>query len=320
MKKLVFSHHVPLEQFAPLLKGFEIVRPETLYGVFSPEEIVDLLEKAEGFICMADIPFGKREIDKAPNLKVIGNLGSGYNNVDVAYATEKKIPVFNAPSSVVAPTAEMTMALILGICRGTVRYDRTLRISGMCEKELLSYTDMTLANKNLGIIGFGRIGKQVAALAAAFGMHILYCDATAVKTDSATSVSFDQLLDQADVITLHVPYTEENHHLIDAKRFGQMKESAYLINASRGPIVDEKALIEALGSKKIRGAAMDVHEFEPKVSQKIREMENVVITPHISTNLAEVRLSMMEELLQAVHSYTTTGELPRNTVNKQDLS
>jgi lactate dehydrogenase-like 2-hydroxyacid dehydrogenase len=190
----------------------------------------------------------------------------------------------------------------------------------MCEKELLSYTDMTLANKNLGIIGFGRIGKQVAALAAAFGMHILYCDATAVKTDSATSVSFDQLLDQADVITLHVPYTEENHHLIDAKRFGQMKESAYLINASRGPIVDEKALIEALGSKKIRGAAMDVHEFEPKVSQKIREMENVVITPHISTNLAEVRLSMMEELLQAVHSYTTTGELPRNTVNKQDLS
>jgi phosphoglycerate dehydrogenase-like enzyme len=312
MMKLAFSHSFPTEA---AVKGFSVIQPPQDPGFFTSDQLQRILGEVDACICMADTPFGKAEFAAAPKLRMLGNLGSGYNNVDVEEATKRGIPVFNTPTAVVNPTAEMTMSLLLGLCRGVVRYDRTLRTDGVCPKELLSYADMTLAGKTLGIVGYGRIGQKVAELAKAFGMRILICD-----SHHQESLPLEELLPQVDVLTLHLPYRVENHHLINAHTLSLMKSSAYLLNVARGPIVEEKALVEALKTGRLKGAALDVHEFEPLVSQAIRELPNVVITPHISTNLAEVRSAMLAELLEGMRFFQETHTLPANTVNKRELS
>lgn len=312
MMKLAFSHCFPAEA---AVKGFSVIQPPQDPGYFTSDQLQRILGEVDACICMADTPFGKAEFAAAPKLRMLGNLGSGYNNVDVEEATKRGIPVFNTPAAVVNPTAEMTMSLLLGLCRGVVRYDRTLRTDGVCPKELLSYADMTLAGKTLGIVGYGRIGQKVAELARTFGMRILISD-----SHHQESLPLEELLPQVDVLTLHLPYRAENHHLINAHTLSLMKSSAYLLNVARGPIVEEKALVEALKTGHLKGAALDVHEFEPVVSQEVRDLPNVVITPHISTNLAEVRSAMLAELLEGMRFFQETHTLPANTVNKRELS
>jgi len=312
MMRLAFSHSFPAEA---AVQGFSVIQPPQDSGFFTSDQLQRILGEVDACICMADTPFGKAEFAAAPKLRMLGNLGSGYNNVDVEEATRRGIPVFNTPTAVVNPTAEMTMSLLLGLCRGVVRYDRTLRQDGLCPKELLSYADMTLAGKTVGVVGYGRIGQKVAELARTFGMRILICD-----SHHQESLPLEELLPQVDVLTLHLPYRVENHHLINAHTLSLMKSSAYLLNVARGPIVEEKALVEALKTGRLKGAALDVHEFEPQVSMEVRELPNVVITPHISTNLAEVRSAMLAELLEGMHFFQETHTLPANTVNKRELS
>lgn len=312
MMKLAFTHHFPAEADP---QGFSVIQPTQERGFFTSDELQRVLREVDACICIADAPFTMAEFASAPKLRMLGNLGSGYNNVDVEEATRRGIPVFNTPSAVVNPTAEMTMTLMLGLCRGAVRYDRTLRRDGICPKELLSYADMTLAGKTLGVVGYGRIGQKVGQLASAFGMRILICD-----SHHPESIALEKLLPQVDVLTLHLPYRVENHHLINTHTLSLMKSSAYLLNVARGPIVEEQALVEALKSGHLRGAALDVHEFEPQVSQAVRALPNVVITPHISTNLAEVRFAMLAELLEGMRVFQETHTLPANTVNKRELS
>ena len=312
MMKLAFTHHFPAEAD---LQGFSVIQPTQERGFFTSDELQQVLREVDACICMADAPFTMAEFASAPKLRMLGNLGSGYNNVDVEEATRRGIPVFNTPTAVVNPTAEMTMSLLLGLCRGVVRYDRTLRSEGLCPKELLSYADMTLAGKTLGVVGYGRIGQKVGEIASAFGMRILICD-----SHHSESITLEKLLPQVDVLTLHLPYRAKNHHLINEYTLSLMKSSAYLLNVARGPIVDEKAMVEALKTGRLKGAALDVHEFEPLVSQAIRDLPNVVITPHISTNLAEVRFAMLAELLEVMRVFQETHTLPANTVNKRELS
>ncbi len=313
-KKLGLSHNLPLDTVADKLSDFDLVMPKNLLESFSKEEIHAILPDLDGFICIADTPFRKEEFDLASKLAYLGNLGSGFDNVDVTEATKRRIPVLNTPTAVVNPTAENTFSLILGITRATVRYDRQLRKTGICPKELLSYADMTLGGKTLGIVGYGRIGKQLGHLASAFGMNIIHTDPY-----SPASVPLEELLAKSDVVSLHLPYTKENHHIINEKTLSLMKSSAYLVNASRGPIVEEAALVEALKNGTIRGAGLDVFEGEPNVSEALRSLENIVITPHISTNLAEIRLNMLEELIDGMNTIVTTGAVPRNTVNAKAL-
>ncbi len=315
MTRLGFSHYVPLDPIADRLEGFSLIQPPQNPGTFSEEQLHEVLGSVDGFVCMADTPFTVREFEAAKNLRFLGNLGSGFNNIDVTEASRRGIPVLNTPSAVVNPTAELTMTLLLGVCRGLVRYDRTLRTDGICPRELLSYKDMTLSGKVLGIVGYGRIGKRVAELAQAFGMRIIVCD-----SHHSGSLSLDEVLMQADVVSLHLPYRAQNHHLIDARALSLMKRSAYLLNVARGPIVDEQALVQALKDGVIRAAALDVHEFEPAVSERIRALANVVITPHISTNLAEARYAMLTELIEGMHSIVDAQGLPANTVNKKELT
>ncbi|MCF0237617.1 MAG: NAD(P)-binding domain-containing protein, partial [Sphaerochaetaceae bacterium] len=244
------------------------------------------------------------------------------DNVDIKCATEHGVLVLNTPNSVVAPTSEMTMTLILSIARSVCWYDRTFREDLTCHKDLLLERDMCLEGKKLGIIGFGRIGKSVASKAKAFGMEIIYYDrfrssAEVEKEYGATYLETpEEVLKQADVVTIHMAYTPESRHFINKERLALMKPSAYLINASRGPIVSEVDLYECLKNHGIRGAALDVHESEPHVSKDIASLENVVITPHICTNIAEIRMNMFGELVIGLSGYLKEGKRPVNLVNR----
>ena len=305
MKKIVFSHNIPKEYYQEYTQGLRVVTPENSMESFSREEAERAIEDADIFICIGDYTCDQALIDKGNSLRIIGNMGSGYDNVEVAYAKKKGIRVLNAPRSVVDSTAEMTIGLMMSVCRGIVQYDRELRKDRVCTRQLFFHRDMVLNGKTLGVIGFGRIGQEVARKAYGLGMKIVFYQPVpapdeAVRACGAKAVGLDELLETSDVVTIHIPYTKETRHYIDMEKLGHMKETAYLINASRGAIVDERALVDVLNNHKIKGAALDVHEFEPYISADIAELPNIVITPHCCTNIAEVRVSMLHELLEGI--------------------
>ncbi|NLI90067.1 MAG: hypothetical protein GX366_06645 [Epulopiscium sp.] len=321
MKKIVLSHNMPLERFEERLADIEVICPKEPLGVFTEEEARIAIKDADAFMCIADFPCRKDMIDLGENLKVIGNLGSGLDNIDVGYASEKNIFVVNAPTTVTEPTAEMTIALMLSICRSTVRYDRELRIEKKCKPTLLFERDMVISGRTLGIIGFGRIGRSVAKKAVGLGMDIIYYDLNKMSKEdekklNARYMEVDDLIRNSDVISLHMPYTKEHHHFMNSERISLMKDTAYLINASRGPIVEEKALVHALKNKIIRGAALDVHEFEPNISQEIIDLPNIVITPHCCTNIADVRMQMLGEAMGGILDILN-NKYPDNIANNE---
>lgn len=316
--KIVFSHNIPEEYYSGYVKNMEVQVPKEPMTCFTKEEAKEAIKDADIFICIADYVCDAALIDCGDKLQIIGNMGSGYNNVDWVYAKEKGIHVLNAPRSVVESTAEMTVAIMMGICRGVVQYDRELRRDRVCTRQLFFYRDMVLYGKTLGIIGFGRIGQAVARRAAALGMKIVCYDPFPIRKEileqyGAEAVGLETLLKTADVVTVHIPYTEETHHFIDEEKLGMMKKDAYLINAARGAIVEEKALVKALQNHAIKGAALDVHEFEPNISPEIAELPNVVITPHCCTNVAEIRIGMLHELLDGLTELLKGGR-PYNVV------
>lgn len=325
MKTIGFSHNIPLSQFENELKDYRLIFPEGELNSFSQEEVMDMIQDCDVFITMMEFPFPKELIQKGKKLKIIANLGSGFNNIDVNAATERGIFVLNTPVSVIGPTSEMTMGLILSITRSVVWYDRTLRKELLCHRTLLFERDMCLENKVLGVIGFGRIGQAVAKKAKAFGMKICYfdifrqCREREEEFGATYYSNVDDLLKAADVVTIHMSYTSDVYHFIDKNKLGLMKKTSYLVNASRGAIVCEKDLLEALKNGKISGAALDVFETEPQVSKEIASLENVVVTPHISTNISEVRYSMLGELITGIKTYFEFDEVPGNAINAKNI-
>lgn len=321
MFTLGLSYNIPLERFEKELKDFRIIKPEKIGERFSVEEVKAFISECDAFVTMLDFPFKKELFDLAGKIKVIGNLGSGFDNVDTNIATEKGVLVLNTPKSVIAPTSEMTMTLILAITRSVCWYDKTYRADLTCHKELLNMRDMCLDGKKLGVLGFGRIGKAVAKKALAFGMQIIYYDLYRATPEIETEYCAtycetpEEVFKEADVVTIHMSYTPSVHHFINKERLSLMKPSSYLINASRGPIVSEADLYDCLKNHGIRGAALDVHESEPYGPKDISTLDNVVITPHICSNIAEVRLNMFEELATGLSGYLKEGKRPVNLAN-----
>lgn len=319
MKKLVLSHNIPVEYYSDYVQDKEVVVPKEPLTCWTKEEAKEAVKDADIFICYHDFKMDKELIDSAKKLSIIGNVGSGYDNVDWAYAKEKGIHVLNAPGSLMDSTSEMTIALMMSVCRGVVQYDRELRRDLVMARQLFFDRDMVLYNKTLGVIGMGRIGTMVARKAHGLGMKIIYSNQfeiapeVAAELGGAEYMTAEEVLAKADVVTLHVPLMPSTHHFIDAEKLALMKKSAYLINASRGPVVEEKALIEALKNHTIKGAALDVHEFEPNINPEIAALDNVVITPHCCTNVTEVRVEMIHELLNGVNA-VLRGEKPYNLV------
>ncbi|RRK11455.1 hydroxyacid dehydrogenase [Lactiplantibacillus garii] len=236
-------------------------------------------------------------LDHAPHLKLIANFGAGTNNVDTAYAAKLGIPVTNTPNVSAVATAESTTGLMISLAHRIAEGDHLMRTTGFNGWAPLFFLGHNLQAKTLGIVGMGQIGQQVAKRMHAFDMPIVYTQhhrlPVSVETQlGATFVSMDELLATADVVSLHLPLNKNTTHLIDATALSKMKPSAYLINAARGPIVDEAALVTALKAHQIAGAALDVYEHEPDVEPALKTMANVVLTPHLGNATVEARDGM----------------------------
>ena len=233
-------------------------------------------------------------IDAGSELRVIANVAVGYNNIDIAYARERGVIVTNTPDVLTDATADLTWALILAITRRVCEGDRLVRAGGWKGWTLDFLLGTQLDGKQLGIVGMGRIGQAVARRARAFGMRVAFTSRRQISTDGTTRLPLDQLLMSSDVVLIHVPLLPDTKHLIDQRALVRMKRSAYLVNTSRGPVVDEAALAWALRERVISGAALDVYENEPVVHPDLLTLENVVLAPHLGSGTAETRTAMAD--------------------------
>jgi glyoxylate reductase len=236
----------------------------------------------------------KDVIDAGSELKIVSNVAVGYNNLDVPYARSKGIVLTNTPDVLTEATANMAITLILAVTRRIVEGDRVVRRGEWKGFALDFMIGSDVRERQLGIIGLGRIGLAVAEKARHFGMKIAYHNPSARSVAGYESMSFDQLLATSDVVSLHVPLSPQTRHLIDRTALSRMKRSAYLINTSRGPVVDEDALAWALRESIIKGAGLDVYEEEPKIHPGLLLQENVVLVPHMASATAETRAAMYD--------------------------
>lgn len=248
-------------------------------------ELVSRVAAADALICQLTDPIDAGLIAAAPLLRVIANVAVGHDNIDLAAARARGIVVTNTPDVLTNAVAEFTWALILSVTRRVAEGDRVVRRGGWKGWALDYMPGMELAGKQLGIVGRGRIGRAVAAKAAAFGMRVVF---------ARHDMSLDELLVTSDVVSLHVPLSDGTRHLINRKSLVRMKRSAYLVNTSRGPVVDEEALAWALGEGLLAGAGLDVYEKEPAVHPDLLQHENVVLAPHIGSATRETRTAMAE--------------------------
>ena len=265
-----------------LAPHFDVVEHPTEHNR-SEDDMITLLAEADAAITLLSDPITRNVLEANPNLRIVSNFAVGYNNVDVDAARELGVTVTNTPGVLTEATADLTMALILAVTRRIIEGDALLRREERCEWDPLMLRGPGLQGKTLGIIGMGRIGNAVATRARAFGMEIV-----SVRRGD----SLDELLATSDIVSLHAPLSAETHHLIDAEALTKMKRGAYLVNTARGALVDEDALCDALESKHLGGAALDVYEFEPQINPRLFQLDNVVLMPHIGSATVEARDAM----------------------------
>ena len=283
MSAVVVTRRLPARTLAPL-EAIASIDSGPAAG-WPQEELRTRVAAADAIVSQLTERIDRELIAAAPHLKIIANVAVGYDNVDLAAARERGVIVTNTPDVLTNAVAEFTWALILCVTRRVSEGDRLVRRGGWKGWALDFMPGMELAGKQLGIIGRGRIGRAVAAKAAAFGMRVVFA-----KHD----VSFDELLVGSDVLSIHTPLTAGTRHLIDRKALVRMKKSAYLVNTSRGPIVDEEALAWALSEGLLAGAALDVYEREPDIHPDLLQHENVVLAPHLGSATRETRTAMVE--------------------------
>jgi glyoxylate reductase len=270
-------------------------------------EVIAGMKGREALLCTILDHVDGELLDACPGLKVVANFGVGFNNIDVPAVTSRKTPVTNTPGVLTDATADMTFALLLAMARRLGEGERIVRANQWEGWQPLQLLGSDVTGATLGIIGFGRIGQAVAHRARAFGMRIIYWNRSATTGSTeldATRVSLEEALRQSDFVSLHVAYNPETHHLLDAPQFGWMKPTAFVINTSRGPVINEAALVRALQRKQIAGAALDVFEREPQLTPGLVGLENVVLAPHLGSATIGTRTKMgmiaIDNLLAAV--------------------
>jgi glyoxylate reductase len=270
----------------------------------SEDDVITMLAEADAAITLLSDPLTSRVLEANPNLRIIANYAVGYNNIDIDAARDFGIRITNTPGVLTEATADLTIALILAVTRRLVEGDREVRTTGRCIWEPLHLLGTGLQGKRIGIVGMGRIGTAVAERARAFGMDVI-----GVRRGEP----LDELLATSDIVSVHTPLSSETRHIIDANAIAKTKRGAYLINTSRGPLVDEDALCDALERGHLRGAALDVYEHEPRVSPRLIAMDNVVIVPHIGSATVEARTAMAQIAATDVLLFLR-GESPRHVV------
>lgn len=260
-------------------------------------------------------------LEAGADLKVVANVAAGYDNVDVPAATRRGVVVTNTPGVVTESTADLTWGLLFSIARRIPEADRYVRADQWKEWQLMALLGHDVHGRTLGIIGMGRIGQAVARRASGFGMTILYHNRhrlpESVESElGAVWVELETLLQSADFVSVHTPLSPETRHLIGEKELRMMKPTAYLLNTSRGPVIDETAVIRALREQWIAGAGLDVFEQEPEVPQALKDLENVVLLPHIGSASVASRTRMAVMAAQSAVA-VLQGERPQHVVNPE---
>ena len=293
MPRVLLTRRIP----SSVLARLEAATDLDLYSgteAISHGELVAGVAGKDALICLLTDRIDSEVLDAGKDLKVIANIAVGYNNIDVDACRARGIVVTNTPDVLTNACADFTWSLILGITRRLGEAERQLRRGEWKGWALDHMLGTELRGKRLGLIGVGRIGRAVAEKASVFGMSVVYSGRrpSADIVEGAEFLPVDQLFATADVISVHCPLTPETRHLINQKAFVKMKRSAYLINTSRGPVVDEAALAWALKQRLIAGAALDVYEKEPAVHPELLDLENVMLIPHIASATTETRTAM----------------------------
>lgn len=318
MEKIYIAGAIPEVGLNLLKEHFEVEMYDG-EGIIDKETLKEGVKDATALISILSTNVDQEVIDSATNLKIIANYGAGFNNIDIKYAREKDIDVTNTPKASTASTAELTFGLVLAVARRIVEGDKLSRTKGFDGWAPLFFRGREVSGKTIGIIGLGEIGSAVAKRAKAFDMDVLYTGPHQKKEKEreigAKYVDLNTLLENADFITINAAYNPDLHHMIDTEQFKRMKSTAYLINAGRGPIVNEEALVKALEEKEIEGAALDVYEFEPDITEGLKSLDNVVITPHIGNATFEAR-DMMAKIVANDTIKKLSGDTPQFIVNK----
>ncbi|WP_210135515.1 2-hydroxyacid dehydrogenase family protein [Staphylococcus sp. GDX8P80P] len=318
MEKVYIAGAIPEVGLNLLKEHFEVEMYDG-EGIIDKETLKEGVKDATALISILSTNVDQEVIDSATNLKIIANYGAGFNNIDIKHAREKDIDVTNTPKASTASTAELTFGLVLAVARRIVEGDKLSRTKGFDGWAPLFFRGREVSGKTIGIIGLGEIGSAVAKRAKAFDMDVLYTGPHQKKEKEreigTKYVDLNTLLENADFITINAAYNPDLHHMIDTEQFKRMKSTAYLINAGRGPIVNEEALVKALEEKEIEGAALDVYEFEPDITEGLKSLDNVVITPHIGNATFEAR-DMMAKIVANDTIKKLSGDTPQFIVNK----
>jgi len=291
--KVLLTRRIP----SSVLSRLEAEADVDLYEGRSAMPREELLERVAGkqaLICLLTDRIDGEVLDAGRDLEVVANIAVGYNNIDLEACRTRGVIATNTPDVLTNACADFTWSLILGISRRLGEAERQLRRGEWKGWALDHMLGMELHGKRLGLVGLGRIGRAVAEKAPAFGMTVAYTELGPATLDGAESLTLDRLLATSDVVSLHCPLTAETTHLIDQKALAKMKRSAYLVNTSRGPVVDEAALAWALNHRLIAGAALDVYEHEPVVHPDLLSLENVMLIPHLASATIETRTAMAE--------------------------
>ena len=322
MAKIFVTRKIPGEALEKLSASGHEVEISSFDRPIAPEE---LIEKAKGVDALLTLLTDRIDGDlmdaAGPQLKIVSNYAVGFDNVGVAAATDRGVVVTNTPSDEVnEAVAEHTWALILSLARRIVEADEAVRRGAYKGWEPAIFLGRALLGKTLGIIGLGRIGSMVARRAKGYNMRLVYNkrkpDPEKEKELGVSFASLDALLAASDFVTLHVPLTDETRHMIDKDTLAKMKKGSFLVNTSRGSVVDEHALSDALREGHLSGAALDVYDNEPNINPELIGMENVVLTPHIASATWEAREKMGEQAVMAILD-TLEGKKPENLVNEK---
>ena len=279
----------------------------------SVDELIALTDGADVLLSILADPVTERLFEARPNLKMVAQYAVGVDNIDLEAARTHSVAVTHTPGVLTAATADLTWALLLAVARHVPAADQYVRDGRFERWETTLMLGMELAEKTIGIVGLGRIGRAVARRALGFGMDVVYhnrsrANPTHERQASAQYVSLDELLKTSDVVSLHCPHNEDSHHLIDAAALAKMKSSALLVNTARGPVVDEGALVEALADGEIAGAGLDVFEEEPEVHPGLLERDRVVLAPHLGSATTDARMRMAQMCVASITAFLDDAE------------
>ncbi|MEM1515653.1 MAG: glyoxylate reductase [Candidatus Bathyarchaeia archaeon] len=319
--KVYITREIPERGLKKIIERFNVeIWPE--YEPPPKQVIIERAKDADALVTLLTDKIDVEVFSAAPKLKIVAQMAVGYDNIDVEEATKRGIYITNTPGVLTETTADLTWVLLMAVARRIIEADRYVREG----KWKVAWHPMMFLGRDvhgatLGIIGAGRIGSAVARRAKGFNMRILYYDIIRMpeleKEVGAEYVDLDTLLRESDFITIHVPLTKETYHIINAEKLRLVKKTAYIINTSRGAVIDEKALSEALREGKIAGAALDVFEQEPiSVDNPLLKSENVVLTPHIGSASHETRSKMADMVAENLIAFFE-GKVPPNLVNPE---